>query len=90
MEHDDRGKRPVALRLAFPFGLRTAAAMYTPSRALIQVCCTGESASLTTWMYCLSGSAASLPACFVMAAWAAPVTSSAASESAMRMFSILT
>ncbi len=31
-----------------PFGLRTAAATYTPSLALIQVCITGESASLTT------------------------------------------
>ena len=44
-----------------PFGLRTAAAMYTPSLALIQVCITGESVSLTTWMYCLSGTASLLP-----------------------------
>ena len=51
-----------------PFGLRTAAAMYRPSFALIQVCMTGESVSLTTWMYFLSGSASLLPAWRVISA----------------------
>src|SRR5688572_21809004 len=52
-----------------PFGLRTAAAMYTPSLALIQVCMTGESVSLTTWTYFRSGSASLLPAWRVISAW---------------------
>ena len=38
-----------------PFGFRIAAATYTPSLLLMYTFSTGESASLTTWMYLSCG-----------------------------------
>src|SRR5690349_8270984 len=68
-----------------PLGLRTAAAMYTPSFALIQVCMTGESASLTTCTYFRSGTASLPPAWRVIAACDTSVNDTRATVMKARM-----
>src|SRR6185369_17046352 len=68
-----------------PFGLRIAEATYAPSFDLIHVGTTGETFSLTTWMYFASGNTASLPGCCVISARAAIDTSNATLKHVLRM-----